>query len=175
MNDGGKQMKVEILAGLPSDGPLPKHYHCGHPTPWRQEFVARLSLDDETSWIGNFHLGHSYYANAFVWEEAQLFVIIADGNCYFVSAHNPDGYRSYEALATGWLFNDDRTKLFVADYSDLFAFDQNGTVLWRKTLAADGIILSECTNGVISGTACYDPPELWEDFKVNEANGELLT
>ena len=41
----------EILPGLPGDGPVPKHFHTGHPTPWAEGFVVRFWNDDGTEWV----------------------------------------------------------------------------------------------------------------------------
>jgi hypothetical protein len=169
-----KAMTIALnkLAGLPGVGPLPKHYHHGPATPWSEGYVVILAGTSGDSWVGNFQEGYSYYSDTFLWPEASLFIVIALGACYLVSAEHPNIYKCYQTTATGVLFNEDRTKVFVADYSDLYAYDRTSAITWRREhLAVDGIELKECRAGFIVGSACYDPPEGWEDFRLSEADG----
>ncbi len=165
-------MKIERLAGLPGEGPLPRHYHLGHPTPWSEGYVVRVTDSRGASWVGNFQEGYSYYREVVPWPEARIFVVIAAGACYLVSAADPDKYNCYQTTVTGILFNEDRTQLFAADYSDLYAYDRTGAIIWKcESLGVDGVVLNGCTSGFITGSACYDPPEGWESFRVSETNG----
>jgi hypothetical protein len=50
-------VRWEILKGLPSEGPIPKYFHKGHPTPWAEGFVVRFWNEDGTEWVGNFQGG----------------------------------------------------------------------------------------------------------------------
>ncbi len=168
-------MQFEELAGLPAEGPLAKHYHLGNPTPWSESYVVRLTTSSGETWVGNFKFGHSYYSQVILWREAQLFVVIVGGACYLVSGQDADKYDCHQTTATGALFNEDQTKLFVADYTSLYAYDLTGSILWvHKNLGADGIDLTSCTAGFIEGSACLDPPEIWVDFRLAEADGKSV-
>lgn len=46
----------EVLTGLPGDGPIPYHFHLGHPSPWAEGLVVRFWKADGSSWVGNFTL-----------------------------------------------------------------------------------------------------------------------
>ena len=55
-------VRWEVLAGLPGEGPIPHHFHLGHPTPWKEGFVVRFWNQDGSEWVGNSQggfLGHS--------------------------------------------------------------------------------------------------------------------
>jgi hypothetical protein len=166
-------LTTESLDGLPSMGPSATHYHQGNVTPWNEGHVLRVTGNNGAQWVGNFQSGDSYYSDTVLWAEASLLVVVASGACYFVSTEFPDQYVCHQTTVTGVLFNEARTKLFVADYRDLYAYDSTGAVIWKhESLAVDGIELKECRSGFVMGRACDDPhPEVWSNFKLRENDG----
>jgi hypothetical protein len=165
-------MRIERLAGLPGEGPHAKHCHLGYLALWSEGYVVRFTDTSGASWVGNFQEGYSYFSDVVAWPEAQIFIIIAAGACSVVSAADIDRYSCYQTTVTETLFNEDRTRLFIADYCDVCAYDCTGTIIWkRENLGVDGVTLKACTTGFITGSACYDPPEGWEDFRVCETDG----
>ncbi len=85
-------VRWEILKGLPSEGPLPKYFHLGHPTPWSEGFVVRFWNSDGTEWVGNFQSGWSPIGTVVDWPEAAIFVVIAYGAAYFLMKSDPQRY-----------------------------------------------------------------------------------
>ena len=84
-------VRWEVLAGLPSEGPMPKYFHLGHPTPWSEGFVVRFWNQDGTNCVGNFQSGWSPIGTVLDWPEATIFPVIAYGACYFVAKNVQHG------------------------------------------------------------------------------------
>src|SRR6266404_6556626 len=85
-------VRWEVLQGLPSDGPLPKHFHFGHPTPWAEGFVVRFWNEDGTEWVGNFQGGWGSIGTMVDWPEATMIVVIGYGACFFLPKYDPESY-----------------------------------------------------------------------------------
>jgi hypothetical protein len=62
-------VRWKILEGLPGEGPAPKYFHVGHPTPWAEGVAIRFWHEDGTEWIGNFQGGAFRYSNVALWPE----------------------------------------------------------------------------------------------------------
>src|SRR5438874_242182 len=108
----------EILKGLPGEGPVPKHFHLDHPTPWKEGVGVRFVNRDGSSWIGNFQGGGSGHTEVIPWSEADCIAVIATDNFYLVEADNPDSYQTLgpQSLASGALLDEERLTLFVAEH-----------------------------------------------------------
>lgn len=167
----------ERLPGLPGTGPLPLHYYRDQPTPWREGFVIRFSNERGDTWVGNFQGGDGYYGGIEPeiesWPEASQFVLIVAGACYLVSTTEIGRCVCHQSTAAGLLFNESRSRLFVADCHDIYSYDRRGKVAWRRReLAADGIVLYRCIAGILEGEACQDPTEdVWRPFRISERDG----
>ena len=83
-------VRWEVLPGLPGEGPEPRHFHTGHPTPWAEGLVIRFWNEDGTEWVGNFQ-GHRS-REIVLWREADAVVVLVMDNLYVVDAHNPEHY-----------------------------------------------------------------------------------
>lgn len=152
---------------------FPRHYAHGVPTPWKEGFVVRFSDEYGQSWIGNFQQGGSYYSTAVLWPEADKVIVIAKGACYLLSAADPADFRVEQTTATGYLFSKDRQALFVADYTDVYAYGRRGEILWkREYLGIDGVSLEKADLQVVSGRACSNPPDEWYDFRISPETGK---
>src|SRR5258708_2157304 len=97
INTGGI-VRWEILRGLPGDGPVPKYFHLGHPTPWTEGLVVRFWNADGTEWVGNFQNSRSGGCEILTWPEANAIIIKTSGpftfDLYLVDAGNPEAYNS---------------------------------------------------------------------------------
>ncbi|HEY4360659.1 MAG TPA: hypothetical protein VGN17_06805 [Bryobacteraceae bacterium] len=109
-----RTLRSKILTGLPGEGPVPKHFHLGHPTPWSEGFVVRFWTDGNV-WVGNFQDSDSGYSEVIAWHEADSFVVIAGNHFYLVDADNPNACQTlgpqnpvYEVM-----FDEERQTLFV--------------------------------------------------------------
>src|SRR4051812_43629163 len=87
---GIRIVRYEVLAGLPGEGPVPLHFHIGHPTPWTEGIVIRFFYEDGTDWVGNFQ-GH-WSRQIVLWSEADAIVVLAMHNLYLLDARSPEHY-----------------------------------------------------------------------------------
>jgi hypothetical protein len=76
--------EFEILAGLPSTGPLPAWV----PEGWRRSggegFVVRFSTEREGEWTANFQLGGVEYFGVAQHPNGREWLVVAGGNPYLV-------------------------------------------------------------------------------------------
>jgi hypothetical protein len=147
----GRVVRWEILPGLPGEGPLPKPFHLGHPTPWAEGLVVRFFAADGSSWIGNFQRS-SYLrpTEVILWQEANVIVVIAAGALYLIDAANPSDYY-WLKLIKGIVFDEHWETLFVADSIRLYAFDRDRRPRWiQEGLGGYDIELIGCQSGVLT-------------------------
>ena len=123
----------EVLPGLPGDGPVPLHFHPGHPTPWKEGLVIRFWNEDGTEWVGNFQ-GCSGRAEALLWPEASAVAVDAGDFFYLIDANDPGSYTTLgsEYIANAMVLDEHRNVLVVAAGYGLRAFDLNRNRLWDK-------------------------------------------
>ena len=126
-------VRFEVLPGLPGEGPLPLHFHTGHPTPWAEGIVIRFRNEDGTEWVGNFQ-SRSGGAEAILWPEANAVAVIAGGDFYLIDAKDPDSYTTLgsQCIASEVVLNEHRNVLVVAEGYGLHAFDTNRNRIWLK-------------------------------------------
>src|SRR5690348_2002419 len=90
-------VRWEILKGLPGEGPIPKHFHLGRPTPWAQGVVVRFWKQDGTEWVGNFQGRTFGVDDVLLWPEAKAVAVIAGGDFYLI---DDDDTNSYSTLGS---------------------------------------------------------------------------
>jgi hypothetical protein len=132
----GRIVRWEILPGLPGNGPVPKHFHTGHPTPWAEGFVVRFWNADGSEWVGNFEPWWSGCSKLVDWPEANSIAVIAGGNFYLIDARNPDCYSTLgphpHRPANDIGFDEQRQTIFVAGGYFVYTFDMQRRLLWEK-------------------------------------------
>ena len=168
-------VRWEILKGLPSEGPVPKYFHLGHPTPWSEGFVVRFWNSDGTEWVGNFQSAWGL-GTVVDWPEAAIVVVIGYGACYFLQKSDPLQYVHHGFGVTSALLDETRRLLILAyQGGDLFAYDRDGQEVWsRRHFAVDGIELKGCEAGVITADIEYDYEGSWRTARVNAVDGSDL-
>jgi len=166
-------LRWEILPGLPGEGPIPKHFHFGHPTPWAEGFVTRFWNVDGSEWVGNFQGGIIGLNAVLEWAEADCVVLFARGACYFIPAGKPDRYENHGTDAMYALFDELRTLLIVAyEDGDLIAFDRSGTKRWiREGFGAFGVVLQSCELGVVVAEVEIDYEDSWRTVRISAVDG----
>ena len=146
-------VRWEVLKGLPGEGPNPKHFHMGHPTPWAEGFVVKFINPDETTWVGNFQSSRFGHTEVIAWPEADSIVVIAADDFYLVDINHSDSYETLgpQHLVSGVMFDEERRTLFVAELYGICAF---GIERKRKWIAEGlgGLILGliSCVGGVLT-------------------------
>ncbi len=164
---------AEALAGLPGDGPPPRHFHLGHPTPWCEGLVVRFRSPSGSTWIGNFQRG-AYGCNAILaWPEAAAIVVLADGACYRVHPAQPASYSTHGVNVTSTLFTEDRALLLLAyEHGDLVALGVDGKPLWaRPSLGACGVVLRACHAGLVTVDLETGYDDNWRSVQLRAADG----
>jgi hypothetical protein len=163
----------DVLAGLPGEGPLPKHFHLGHPTPWTEGFVVRFRNQDGVEWIGNFQRGINGLNKILAWNEAGCVVVFANGACYRISVSGPDRYSTHGSNVMYALFNDDRTLLLLAhEDGDLIAISGDGEQRWaRNSLGAFGVVLRDCHRGIVTAEIETDYDDSWRTVQISSEDG----
>jgi len=168
-------VRWEILKGLPADGPLPRYFHMGHPTPWAEGFVVRFWNDDGTEWVGNFQAQWGE-GSVFDLRGATSLVVIAYGACYLLPKSDPERYVCQGSLVTSALVCDEQRILALAyQGGDLIGYDPTGTEAWvRDALAVDGVRLQSCIDGIITADIEYDYYGSWRTIRIRATDGTDL-
>lgn len=168
-------VRWEILKGLPGDGPIPKYFHLGHPTPWSEGLVVKFSHADGTSWAGNFQRSaYSRRTEVLLWPEADSVIVIASGAFYLIDASNPDKYSTVR-LVTQALLDPQRTMLFVAETLRISAFDRNRRVAWVRQRAGEyHPELTSCVGGILTVEVEVEMGEPGKIVRVSAADGTNL-
>jgi hypothetical protein len=169
-------VRWQILKGLPSEGPIPKQFHLGHPTPWAQGFVVQFWNEDGTKWVGNFQCGWSPVGIVVDWPEAVMVVVIAYGACYFLPKADPERYDQHGHGVISALLDEGRTLLILANRGgELASYGQDGREVWsRKNFAVDGIELESCKEGIITAEIEYDYEGSWRTAQISATDGSDL-
>ena len=170
-------VRWESLPGLPGEGPVPKHFHLGHPTPWAEGFVVRFWNADGSEWVGNFQGLQDWSTKVVPWPEGDSVVVLAMDNFYLVDAGNPD---NYVTLDSQWLVDDvmldeDRRVLFVAASTAVCAFGRDRRLLWTRTgLPGYDAQLKTCTNGVLTIEVEEELGETRKTLRISAKDGTIL-
>ncbi|HYL74547.1 MAG TPA: hypothetical protein VEU96_10100 [Bryobacteraceae bacterium] len=167
----GPIVRWEILKGLPGEGPVPKHFHLGHPTPWAEGFVVRFWNEDGSVWIANFQSGVTNYCDFFEFPDPRIGVIVSRGACYFLPFEDPQGVTNRSGEITSTLQTDKGNLILVSLTGEITVFDRFGVVLWhRNDFAADELILRSCVSGTIIADV-QDWEGNWHTIRVSEKSG----
>ncbi|WP_417379908.1 hypothetical protein [Gimesia sp.] len=164
-------MKATIEPGLPGTGPVPVHPHTGNPTPWTEGCVVRFRSDSGNEWIGNLQTGNGYATRIIEWNAAKAMFVIAGGAAYFIRPDQPESWICFDELGSDCILSPDEKIALLTTYTEIVAIAMNGTELWRRDIAIDGIEITQIEGGLIYGNACMDPPDLWVSFILDLKNG----
>ena len=169
----GRIVRWEVLNGLPGEGPPPKHFHLGHPTPWSEGVVIRFWNEDGTEWVGNFQGGIYGLDTSFDWAEADFVVVFANGACYFIHTNEPNRWVVNGTNAVYALFDEQGSLLIVAyEGGDLIAFERNGLKRWvRRSFGALGVVLKSCEGGVVTAEVETDYEDSWRTAQIKTIDG----
>ena len=165
-------VRWEILKGLPAEGPEPKYFHEGHPTPWAEGFVVKFWNEDGTEWVGNFQSQWGVRA-VFDLPTSTVLVVIACGACYFVPKSEPNRYTFGGRAVSSTIVDEERNHLVLAHCGgNLAAYAPDGSSVWvREGLAVDGIDIRSIANGVITADVEFDYDGSRRTVRLNSMNG----
>ncbi|MCC9602267.1 hypothetical protein LOC67_17065 [Stieleria sp. JC731] len=164
-------MNATIEAGLPGTGPPPVHLHAGKPTPWSEGCVVRFTSRSGVGWVGNIQRGFGYATKLIEWLDAKAFIVIAKGAVYFVRPDDPNHWVCLDLLGIDCRVAPQHDVALVSTYTDVFAISKSGIELWRRTVAIDGVEITEIGNALVRGEAGIDPPDEWQPFVLDIATG----
>lgn len=131
----------EFLIGLSGDGPIPHHFHAGHPTPWCEGLVVLFKNSDGTRWVGNFQHGSGPCAEVTPWPESASILVNAGGYAYLIDGANPSKFGLLGMEVTATAFDTDRGLLFVADRYEIRAYRRDRDLAWTSK-GLGGLIVS---------------------------------
>lgn len=164
-------MRAILEPGLSGTGPTPVHLHTGHPTPWSEGCVFRFEPDTAPTWIGNLQSGYGYATKVLPWENAGAMIVIVKGATYFVRPDVPDDWRFIDLLGIDCVLAGPDDLAILGTYTDVVAIQRNGSELWRRSVAVDGVEIQRIDNGIIHGFAGIDPPDEWHPFAILITDG----
>ena len=100
-------------------------------------------------------------------------VVVAFGACYFVPPSDPEHYTRNGHAVTSALLDEGRTLLILANRGcNVVAYRRDGKKVWvQDRIAADGIQLKSCTDGIITAEIEYDYEGSWRTIRIIAANG----
>ncbi|QDT76600.1 hypothetical protein Mal35_00190 [Gimesia maris] len=157
-------MKATIEPGLPGTGPVPVHLHTGNPTSWTEGCVVRFRSDSGNEWIGNLQTGYGYATRIIEWNAANAIFVIARGAAYFIRPDHPESWICIDELGSDCNISPDEKIALLTTYTEIVAITMNGTELWRRDIAIDGVEVTQIEEALIYGRACMDPPDMWVPF-----------
>lgn len=164
-------MFATIEPGLPATGPLPIHLHTGEPTPWSEGCVVRFTPQQGDHWIGNLQTGYGHATKIIEWIEANAVIVIAKGAVYFVRPMQSVEWRFIDLLGIDGTITPARDAVLISTYTDVVLVSNDGTVMWRRSVAVDGVEISIVKNGKVYGDAGIDPPYEWHPFVLDLVTG----
>jgi hypothetical protein len=170
-------VRYEVLPGLPGEGPMPKHFHLGHPTQWAAELVVRFWNEDGSNWVGNFQGLQDWSAKILLWPEASAVVVLAMDAFYLVDAQNPDSYVTLESprLVDNVMLDEDHELLFVVESTTIHAFDRVRRRIWsRNELGGYDAQLKSCMDGVLTVELETDVDERSRTVRLSAKDGSIL-
>lgn len=124
--------------------------------------------------------GYSYFQEVGLTEG---FVFIGFGEFVFVFALATKSISAYELNGYfGHLYSAEELNassmdfaMLVCSASEVLSFSALGGLQWTaRNLAVDGVLVESVKDGVIFGTAEWDPPGGWQSFALAIKTGELL-
>lgn len=143
----------EVLTGLPGDGPIPYHFHLGHPSPWAEGLVVRFWKADGSSWVGNFQGLQDWSTKVVLWPEADSIAVLAMDSFYLVDASRPENYATLDSqhLVDDIVLGEEHEMLFVATSTSILAFGKDRRQIWtRSDLGGFDAQLTQCANGTLT-------------------------
>ena len=163
----------EVLPGLPGEGPVPLHFHLGHPTPWSEGFVIRFWNEDGTDWVANFQYGTTHFNLAIKPPDSDLTVIVSHGACYLLPQCDPERMILADCDVSMAIIGESGS-LVVATYDSVHALDRHGKVAWRRDdFAADPLTLLSCVSGVVE-LKIEDWEGMRRTMRLSESDGRDL-
>jgi hypothetical protein len=167
-------VRWEILPGLPGEGPIPHHFHLGHPTPWKEGFVVRFWNQDGREWVGNFQAGWTEFSAFIELPETQLAVVISHGAYYLLPLNDPNRVTVMGDDVNGALLSESGLLILAYVTGSISAVDRTGTPVWtRDDFGADELVLKSCAPGVVVGDV-QDWEGNWRTVRLAEADGSDL-
>lgn len=163
-------MIATLEVGLPGTGPLPVHFHTGKPTPWSEGCVVRF-ISRSGDWIANLQGGYGYATKVVEWPEADAVIVIAKGAVYFVRPDQPDQWRFIDLAGIDCVTAPARDLAILSTFTDVVAISPDGSELWRRSVAVDGVVITDVRDGLIHGSAGIDPPDEWHSFMLQLTTG----
>ena len=164
-------MSLTLLPGLPSTNANVVHLHRGHPTPHREGIIAQCNVTQDGYWIANAQPGCGYANEITFWGRANCYIWIVQGAVYLIRLDQAYSWRYYDDYGIICKITPDESNAILATYTDLICLDLVGYVVWRRSIAIDGIEIQSIDDAKIHCNICYDPPDGWMSCVLNRNDG----
>ncbi|MBO9564955.1 MAG: hypothetical protein J7621_19420 [Niastella sp.] len=168
--------RYQILAGLPSYGPMYVPVSPDGIPFYSEGFVVQFFNSDGTSWIGNFQRGLETFNHVYDFPELGKTVVFAYGQCYIMT----DGeQKPLKTLGYGisQVFQASDNTLIAADQTDVIVIEIGNDIVWySERISWDGFADLAFSGDTLSGLA-YKPTssaDEWEPFSFNYRTKELI-
>lgn len=168
-------MRVILEPGLDGAGPSPMYLHrSDEPAAGQEACVFRILSDDAEPCLVNAQAGFGYATTATVWEAAGAVLLIAKGATYFLNPKAPQAWTFLADTGIECVISPAANIAVISSYDEVMAINPVGAVLWRRTVAIDGVVNLSVENGLVHGQACHDPPDDWAPFTLRLADGSVV-
>ena len=163
----GNPVTFEILAGLPSSGPMPVQFTYGDKRTHSEGLVVAFGNDGARSWVGNFQCAIGVASGVFAHPDGHHVVVIAGGEGYIVDP------ATRELTAT---FGGGINEVWPMTVMGALVFDDSGVAFsalgargwqWRtKRISWDGFDALVLTGKQLGGQAWDAIAQRWLPFRL---------
>jgi hypothetical protein len=80
-------------------------------------------------------------------------------------------WKCLDSLGIDCIVAPTRDLAILSTYTDVVAVSADGSERWRRSAAADGVLISSVEGGLVRGSAELDPPGGWRSFAIEAATG----
>ncbi len=128
-------------------------------------------------WVGNFEYCGSRELTVGVWQEGKSILVQTARYLYLLEIGDPSNYFSVnqEGDCGAVLFNETRTRLFVAKAYSVVAFDTNRTMIWEaKALGGEIVGLEYLRDSALLIEVEFELGEPPDMVKISSIDGRVL-
>lgn len=146
-----KELKYEILKGLPAYGPMYIPVTENGESFSSEGFIVRFFKSDGSNWVANFKEGWTELNAVYEFEDQVNILVIAGGTCYIM---NPEKQTPIRSFGAGYqtVIKAPKNRLVLQDSTDLTIIEANGEIWHTERISWDGIkelnIEGELINGL---------------------------
>lgn len=168
------ERRYEILAGLPSYGPMYIPVSdTGEPF-FSEGFVVRFYKKDDTDWVANFEPGWTDMSLVADFPDANRIVVVAKGQGYVML---PEEHKPVDTFGVTikHSLRAETGELVLADDDSVWIIGKEGNVWRSERISWDGFADLKLQSNILTGLS-YDPTddnEKWCPFTIDLVTKEI--